>query len=256
MKTTRLLALFALGCAAALADTTDVPRLPAGITTLVMASDVGNGFAPPAPGSRVTVPYYEEVRMRAPEGWAYPIQWTKNDKPITGATEPVLTLRFVTQADSGTYQIAGAPFPFITTGIKLEVAAAGHVGNFSARLELAPGDGAQVVGFVVSGRGPKSLLLRAVGPSLRAYGVEKPAALPRMRFFDAAGKELVFAYPAVIIDWAPIFASAGAFPLTGGERERVAFTTLGLAPGAYSVHVSDDAGLGGTVLLEVYELPW
>ena len=53
----------------------------------------------------------------------------------------------------------------------------------------------------------------------------------------------------------PILASVGAFPLPGGERERIAFTTATFAPGAYTVHVSDDAHQGGTVLVEIYELP-
>ena len=125
----------------------------------------------------------------------------------------------------------------------------------SARVELAPGTAPQIVGFVVGGKSRKNLLLRAVGPSLAQFGIAKPAALPRLRYYDSAGEEFVSSSAGFPPDWDAIFASAGAFPLTGGERAGDAYTTVSLDPGLYSVHVFDDAKLGGTALVEVYELP-
>jgi len=139
--------------------------------------------------------------------------------------------------------------------VLIEVAPLGHLSVTSARVELAPGTAPQIVGFAVGGKSSKNLIVRAVGPSLAQFGITRPAALPRLRFYDATGTEIIWAHATVVIDWASIFASVGAFPLTGGEREYTAFTISSFAPGAYSVHVSDDAQQGGTALVEIYELP-
>lgn len=255
MKIPLLLVALALAGTTVSINAVDVVQRPLGVTTLTLGNDVANGIVAAAAGSRVTVPYYEQVRLKAPDGWPYAIQWTKDGKAIEGATEATLVLPFVTPSDSGLYNLTGAPWPTITTGIKLTVAPAERLANLSTRQELPAGDSVVIVGFVVSGEKAKSLLVRAVGPSLRDFGVTRPVALPRMKFFDAKGTELEWSHVAMIIDWAPIFASVGAFPLTGGEREWTAYTTVSLPPGAYSVHVSDDAKAGGTVLAEVYEMP-
>jgi hypothetical protein len=225
---------------------------PGGITTLTLGADVANGIVAPAPGSRVRVPPLERVTLLVPEGWSYSIQWTKDGKAIPGATGRSYLIPLATTADSGTYHVAGAPFPFITTGIALEVVPAGHLGNFSTRLELAAGaGGTQTIGFVVGGTSPKNLLVRAVGPSLKQFGLTKLAAQPRLRFFDSAGREFGFVHPAIVMDFEAFFASVGAFPLLAGERD--AFDYGAFKPGACTIQVSDAAGLGGTVLVETYE---
>lgn len=48
---------------------------------------------------------------------------------------------------------------------------------------------------------------------------------------------------------------AGAFALTGGENAHQTWIVQTLAPGVYTVRVSDAAAQGGNVLIEVYELP-
>lgn len=233
---------------------TPMPVTKRGTTTLQLAADVANGIIAPGAGSRVRVPPDDTIVLQAPENWPVAYVWTKDGKTLPGKTERRLTIAPTVSADTGYYTLAGAPWPTICTGALVEVAPLGHMGNFSARVELAPGTQPQVVGFVVNGKSTKNLLVRAVGPSLSAFGLAKPAAQPRLRFYDAQGKELIWAYPAVVIDWTPIFAAAGAFPLTGGERERIAFTTVALEPGAYTLHVSDDSQKGGTALVEVYEI--
>lgn len=232
-----------------------VAQTPLGVTTLTMNFDVSNGIVAPAAASRVSVPYYEKVQLQVPSGWSHPIQWTKDGVAIAGATSATLTLPWAMAADSGTYAVTGAPWPIISTGIKLAVVPAERIANISSRQEIGVGESVGIVGFVVSGTKPKSLLFRAVGPSLASMNVPSPAALPRLKLFDAAGKELEFAHVAVLFDWPGIFSSVGAFPLTGNEREWIAYTSASLAPGAYTMHVSDDAKEGGTILAEVYELP-
>ncbi|HRE83770.1 MAG TPA: hypothetical protein PLN52_22185 [Opitutaceae bacterium] len=238
---------------------------PPGVTRLQLATDISNGFVPPEFPGRVRVPPYEQVWLLAPTPWPYPIQWTKNGNAIPGATSSPLILRQVTGEDSGLYSLAvtelppiGEPAP-IATRIQLDVVREGHVGNFSARVILQPGNDTQIVGYVVEGRVPKRLLIRAVGPSLKQFGVSQPAALPRFRLLTSDGNEFTVIRPAVVYPlayWTALFKQAGAFPLViegDGERAHLAFDTYDLPPGAYTVHVTDDAALGGQVLVEVYE---
>ena len=239
---------FIFSFALTLAGRAQVPY--AGVTTLVLGLDVANGVIPAAPGSRVRVPPYERVTLVLPDSWTYPIQWRKDNQPIAGATGHTFAIPLATTADSGRYNVTGAPFPFIATGILLEVVPGGNVGNFSVRLELAPGAGIQIVGFVVSGTSPKNLLIRAVGPTLGVFGIAKPAARPRVRFYDSTGTQIGFTHPAIVVDMGAFFASVGAFLLSGGE------TSYDYGPfsrGAYTIQVADESGQGGTVLVEAYE---
>jgi hypothetical protein len=225
---------------------------PQSTTQLVMGVGVVNGIVAIAGPSHVRVPPGENVLMALPESWTYPIQWTKNGKPIAGATGRAFGILVATSGDSATYSVTGAPFPFAATGIMLDVVPTGHLGNQSARVELAP-NVTQVIGFVVGGASSKNLLFRAVGPTLTAFGVAKPAPRPVIRCYDGAGREFGFVHPAVVIDVNALFKSVGAFPLTDAELTTVSFDYGPFAPGAYSLHVTDSTG--GTALVEVYEMP-
>ena len=228
-----------------------------GVTRLQIARDIANGFAPPENPARVWILNREQVRLSAPADWPAAIQWTKNGEAIPGATSPELILPSVTPLDSGTYSIASnAPFPTIPTRISLDVVPLGRFGNFSARVKLSPGDDRQVVGYTISGKETKRMLIRAVGPTLRQFGITQPASLPRFRIFTADGKELDVVRITLVLPqryWDDLFRQAGAFPLTGGERVNLAFDTFELPPGTYTVVVNDESGQGGEVLVELYE---
>jgi hypothetical protein len=250
MSIRKLAYVYLAACGVACSTSAQSPR--GGITTLVLGLDVANGIVAPAPGSRVRVPPGEEVHLKAPVGWDYPSQWTKNGAAIAGATGSTLTLSLVTSSDSGTYSLAGAPFPLVATPIKLDVVPEGHVANFSSLLQLAPAGGANTIGFVVTGQTSGSFLFRAVGPSLAAFGINRTAALPRFRCYDSTGKLVSFNRIDLAWDWPATFASVGAFPLGGGELPGTSFNVYPLEPGAYTIQVTDDSGKGGIVLFEAY----
>ena len=234
------------------------PGWAANVTTLVMNIDVSNGIAPPAGPSRVRVPPGEAVTLVLPSEWPGTIQWRKDGAVIPGATGSNLVLGTVTTASSGIYTVTGAPFPFISTGIQLDIVVAGSTGNFSARVRLQPGADTQILGFVVAGKTTKTLLIRTVGPSLAAFGVPDPVAKPRIAFYDAKGKPYSWVRTAVVLPpeyWTGLFASAGAFPLSGGEEAYLAYDAGPFPPGAYTIHVTDASGKGGTALIEAYEVP-
>jgi hypothetical protein len=265
MKSLLTLIVFLSGILAASAQTptpiaTPLPSLPTttllprGSTTLVLGADVANGVVAPGVGSRIRVPPGDSVLLMAPLEWSYTMQWTKDGQPIPGATGPRLTIPLATTADAGNYNIMGAPWPNICTGALVEVAPIGHLSVLSVRVDLDAGAASQIVGFAVGGKSQKHLLIRAVGPSLAQFGIAKPVALPYLRYYNSRG-EFVSTTTGFPPDWNTIFASAGAFPLTGPERSNPVCSTALFAPGAYTVHVSDAAQQGGTVLVEIYELP-
>ena len=106
-----------------------------------------------------------------------------------------------------------------------------------------------IAGFTV-GPGPaKTVLLRAVGPSLAALGVEGALADPKLVVFDAVGVRVAENddFSAVAAD---MLAAAGAFPLRSGGKDAALVATL--PPGSYTVQVFGDAA--GATLLEVYDV--
>jgi hypothetical protein len=130
-----------------------------------------------------------------------------------------------------------------------------RLGNSSSRGTLSGADATHIHGFVVSGARPRSLLIRAVGPTLASYGVAGVAADPQLVIFNRAGERV-----DGNDNWSDSGAAAlraaalkaGAFPLT--EEGRDAAVVVQLDPGAYTIVVSAK-GTGGVVLAEVYELP-
>jgi hypothetical protein len=57
--------------------------------------------------------------------------------------------------------------------------------NLSTRAALATHGDVLIVGFVVQGSGAKPLVLRAIGPTLAAYGVTNPLADPKITLVSA-----------------------------------------------------------------------
>ncbi len=112
--------------------------------------------------------------------------------------------------------------------------------------------GGITVGFVVAGGGEKRVLVRAVGPTLTAFGVVGAAADPRLNLY-AGGREV-----GANDNWGggaelvTAFAQSGAFGLTPNSRDAALLASL--SAGNYTVKV-ETGDATGMVLVEVYELP-
>jgi hypothetical protein len=112
-----------------------------------------------------------------------------------------------------------------------------------------------IPGLVVSEGAAKTVLIRAVGPGLAAFGVGGTLAQPVLTLF--AGSEAFVsnsgwgnaANAAEIRDTA---AAVGAFALASGSRDSAMLVSL--SPGAYTVQVSGANGTSGVALVEVYEV--
>ena len=127
--------------------------------------------------------------------------------------------------------------------------------NVSGRASAGTGDQVAIGGFVISGTQAKTVLIRAVGPGLRDFGV--PTALTAPRLQVHRGSTVIAANTgwgsaANVADIIAAAARSGAFSLTAGSADSVVLTSL--QPGAYTAVVSSTTGGSGAVLLEVYEL--
>ncbi|MBM3842026.1 MAG: hypothetical protein FJ397_01980 [Verrucomicrobia bacterium] len=116
-----------------------------------------------------------------------------------------------------------------------------------------PGRSALIAGFVVAGNTPATVLVRAVGPALAAFGVDDAAGDPKLEMFRGT------TFLAENNDWngdrqvAALAASVGAFPLPlNGSKDAVLLLTL--PPGTYTAQTIDTDRRGGSALLEVYEI--
>lgn len=126
--------------------------------------------------------------------------------------------------------------------------------NLSARNQVGTGGNILIVGFNITGNGPKNLLIRAIGPALTQFGVTGALADPQLAIFNAAGAEV-----NRNDDWgggaalANTFTSVGAFGLPAASKDAALSVTL--QPGSYTAQVSGVNATTGVALAEIYELP-
>lgn len=135
-----------------------------------------------------------------------------------------------------------------------------ELANLSLRGNVGSGEDVLIGGFIVKDPDqldrPLRVLIRAVGPTLEAYDVEGVCRDPRLTLFNADGEAI-----ATNNDWqagsdadiAALAATLGAFELPAGSKD--AALVIELPPGAYTGHVTDEAGPGGEALFEIYRIP-
>jgi hypothetical protein len=125
--------------------------------------------------------------------------------------------------------------------------------NLSARAQVGTDADVLIAGFVVGGTTAKTLLIRATGPALNAFGVLGPLSDPKLEIY--AGSRLVNSNDnwAGDADIARLATSVGAFPLTAGSKDAALIVTL--PPGSYSAQISGADSATGVALIEVYEIP-
>jgi hypothetical protein len=126
--------------------------------------------------------------------------------------------------------------------------------NVSARCQVAAGN-TLIAGFVIGGTTAKTVLVRAVGPSLAVFGVGSTLADPKLSVSILNGATV-----AANDNWGgdPQLAAAatavGAFPLSNGASNDAALLVT-LPPGTYSAQVNGADGGSGVAIVEVYEVP-
>lgn len=121
--------------------------------------------------------------------------------------------------------------------------------NIATRVALGGAAGTPIPGFVLGGTGTKPMLVRAVGPTLTAFGVAGVLADPRLSL--VSGTTVVASNDNWLGVDAAAMVGAGAFPLTSASKDAAVVATL--APGAYTAPVAATDDGSGVALLEVYD---
>jgi hypothetical protein len=110
-------------------------------------------------------------------------------------------------------------------------------------------------GFVIGGATSRTVLIRAIGPTLAGFGVTAPLANPQVAVFRQGAAAAFVSND----DWsgsaevAATFTAVGAFALPFGSRD--AALVLVLDPGEYVVQATNPGVVSGTALIEIYEAP-
>lgn len=125
-----------------------------------------------------------------------------------------------------------------------------RAGNISTRGQVLTGNNVMIGGFIVGDSVPKTVVVRAIGPSLASAGVTNPLSDPFLELHDGQGNLV-----AANDDWQqnPDAALIQAEGLAPSSPKESAIQPI-LNPGNYTAIVSgvnDATGLG---LVEVYDL--
>jgi hypothetical protein len=123
------------------------------------------------------------------------------------------------------------------------------LGNISTRMRVGSGDNAMIGGFIITGSQSKKVIIRGMGPSLGAAGVQGALTDPLLELHDGSG--------AIIVtndNWQQA-SNTNEIPngfAPGDPRESVIVTTL--APGSYTAVVRGAHGETGVGIVETYDL--
>jgi hypothetical protein len=187
-------------------------------------------------------------------------QWSKDGATIAGATASTYLVPSVTTATAGNYAVTvRGPQGTLTTppaAITVEPVTPGRLINLSVRTTAGTGADTLTVGFVITGSPDKSVLIRAIGPSLGDFGVTGTLADPRLQLFSGATSLVEndnWATPAGgggSATIANIFAASGAFALRADSLD--AALVRAMSAGNYTAQVSGATGTG-IALAELYD---
>jgi len=199
-------------------------------------------------------------------------RWYLNGAPlsdggaVSGSTGPQLVITGATAAYAGSYTCVATNGSGSTTSNAATLtvsgtSAVGRLVNIATRALVGTGGNVLIPGFVIGGSGSETLLIRADGPALTAFGVTGALAQPSLVLTaQATGATLATntgwgtntnPAPAQI---ASVAAQVGAFALTNGSADCAVIVTL--PPGAYTVQVSGVGNTTGVALAEVYEVSY
>ena len=122
--------------------------------------------------------------------------------------------------------------------------------NLSTRGLVGTGDNVLIGGFIVSGTEPKTMVLRALGPSLSSFGLSGLLADPILRVYDSSGN-VVASNDNWQSDSNPSLVEANGLAPGNPSESAIA---RGLAPGAYTVIVTGKDATPGIGLVELYDI--
>lgn len=161
------------------------------------------------------------------------------------SADDIAGARFLYGASTGT----PTPTPTPTPSPSATPSAACHLANISTRLKIGVSDNVLIGGFIIRGTQSKRLILRAIGPSLGAWGVPNAIADPVLQLHDSSGGVIALNNDWQIGAQAAEIQASGLAPASFSESALI----VTLAPGNYTAVVSGVGGGQGIGLVEAYE---
>ena len=224
------------------------------------AHDRENAFAPGAYGYSYGYRFFGADGVRYRDIMAYPpgVELGYFSNPTVVAPAPINVPVGLAEGRAGESDTARtieqAAFEVSTYRLQTQAPASrGTLINVSTSASIGPGERAVIAGFTVEGRQAKTMLVRAAGPSLAAFGVRTPLATPVLELYAGATRLAEnsgwSAQPgAAAVSTAAL--QAGAFPFAPGSADAALLLTL--PPGGYTAVVRSESATGA-VLVEAYE---
>ncbi|MGI8957433.1 MAG: PQQ-dependent sugar dehydrogenase [Chthoniobacterales bacterium] len=121
--------------------------------------------------------------------------------------------------------------------------------NISTRGFVQTGDDVMIGGFIVAGTETRTLLLRAIGPSLGTAGVSNPLLDPKLELHDENGALL-----SANDNWRDTQESEIAATGLQPTDNREAAILMDLTPSSYTAILQGANGTTGVALVEVYDV--
>ncbi|MGH8021846.1 MAG: GDSL-type esterase/lipase family protein [Opitutaceae bacterium] len=127
--------------------------------------------------------------------------------------------------------------------------------NLSSRAFVGTGSEVVIPGFVISGAGSKTLLVRGIGPTLGSdFGVAGALASPALTLFSdnqPVATNIGWSTSPDAAAIAQAAETAGAFPLPANSADSAMLVAL--EPGSYTVSISGVDNTTGVGLMEIYD---
>ena len=143
---------------------------------------------------------------------------------------------------AATIAMGGTPRP--------TVPAVAHLNNISTRALVQTGDDVIIGGFIVQGTGQKTLVVRAIGPSLAQSGITNPLQNPTLELHDQTGAMIAFNDNWIDAPNKQDIINSGLAPTN--NLESAILTSLN--PGNYTAIVRGATNGTGVALVEGYDL--
>ncbi|MEZ5274839.1 MAG: hypothetical protein R3F07_00500 [Opitutaceae bacterium] len=125
--------------------------------------------------------------------------------------------------------------------------------NLSLRARAGGKEGAVIVGFVLAGEHPASVLIRGAGPALAQFGVSDFLADPVLQL--RSGNEMLTEndnYRDIrSTDLSNLELALGTFPLDSGDTD--AALLIAIHPGTYTARISGHGAESGIAIAEIFE---
>src|SRR5262249_19322074 len=133
-----------------------------------------------------------------------------------------------------------------------------HLGNISTRALVQTGADVMIGGFIIEGNGPKTVIVRAIGPELARFGIPNALADPALDLHNGNGAliasnnnwQITIIGGIITANQVSAIQSSGHAPTEASESAIIAT----LQPGNYTAIVRGVNNTTGVGLVEVYDL--